>query len=150
MKKQNIILTFILIGLLLTVGCCKDEKCKKGKKDYREEWVGIYDCEEIYDLWRHAPDSPTGGIYSTEIYQTKVNVTAIDDSSLNLLESRTGRSYEMKVNINGYFLKPKTSSSDWGIYGNFISDSIYMSINPGHSLGRRMHSDYKGKKLKNK
>jgi len=111
--------------------------------DYRAKWVGSYDCEEEYSWWT-MPDNS-----GTALYQTVVDVNAVGDSTLRFLEHRGGKSYDAKVNSTGEFIKGKMHSSDYGVKGNFIGDSLDMIIIPGHGLGWSASSTYKGKKLKN-
>jgi len=145
MKKKLILVSLLIAILFAIVGCCKDGECKKDKKDYREKWVGTYECEENYSWWRltgiHTWTSTSGN----EIFQTIVVVTALDDSLLNFLGNRKGSSYEAKVDKNGFFFE--NFGLGGGMCGNFIVDSLYMEIANG-TQGSKYVSTYKGKKIK--
>ena len=133
--KKGIILIVLAIIAIGYISCKKE-------KDYRDKWVGAYECEEIYEYWFGADNQ------GTEVYQTNVVVTVKGDSLLEFLERRSGESYEAAVNSNGNFIKyfyPKGR-----IKGNFIGDSLYMQIIPVHGLGYYTELNFKGKKLKNK
>ena len=144
MKKEvNFKKLFVVVLAFIAIGCIS---CEKLKKDYREKWVGSYECEEESHWWRliSLPEPPymsdTSGM---EIFQTTVIVTAIGDSSLKFVENRRGKSYEERVNADGYFFK--SIGYFGGIKGNFINDSLYMVIASGMQ-GWRDNSTYKGKK----
>ena len=120
------------------------KKKEPHSSDYRYNWVGSYDCEEVYSWWFMSGES------GTEIYQTQVDVTAVGDSSLRIWESRWERTYETPVKSDGTFSYGTTRGHH--IDGNFIGDSIYMYIdpnNPGGPHGISVHSNYNGKKIKN-
>jgi len=124
--KKGIIL--IILAAVL-IGCVSCEKTK----DYRHKWVGTYECEERYGV-----GSGTSG---ENIYQTKVKVTMVGDSSLSFLENRNGDYYEAIVNNKGEFLKSGS------IRGYLTKDSLYLDIYrryPGYSYSLT----YKGKKIK--
>ena len=84
------------------------------------------------------------------MYQTKIDIISIEDSSLTISEKTRGESYEVKVNANGYFFKlnnqigPRLKAE-----GNFVGDSLQMRIQLARSQASNSHSIYKGKKIKN-
>jgi len=112
--------------------------------DYRNKWVGSYECEEIYHWWFISGES------GFEIYQTRVDVTATGGSSLKFVENRRGGSYDAKVNSTGNFVNDAKNHNDTYVRGNFIDDSIKLVITPSHGLGSSRTSTYNGKNLNNK
>jgi hypothetical protein len=124
--------------VLFTVMAC--EKPSKESKDYRDQWVGTYECEEIYSWWSVSSSS------GEKIFQTKVEIAAIGDSILKVAEIRNESSYKVEVNSKGEFIKQKNNAHDSYVSGNFIGESIYMTIIPSHGLGNGSNSEYKGKK----
>ena len=138
---------FMLILVVMAIGFISCEKPKPEEpKDYREKWVGSYECEEIYSWWKLI-GIPGGGFTDTSgttVYQTIVEVTAIGDSALNITE----RNYNIEVNIEGKFNKIFNGKGHIG--GCFIGDSLYMVITPNYGNAYSATSEYKGKKIKNK
>ena len=78
MKKRNTILVFLLAGLLLIVGCCKDEKCRKDARDYRANYIGDWDFV-VDRTWRINMDSGRDTFY----YLGKISL-GNTDSTLNI------------------------------------------------------------------
>jgi hypothetical protein len=145
MRTQYFFIVLAAVAVLFTA--CDPDKNHSEDKDYREKWVGSYECEEKYGFY------PLEGEMVEKTYQTKVEITVGGgDSILNFTENRNGQSYAAKVNSDGKFRKlmdhplPKPL-----IEGYFNNDSLYMTINfNGGALGYAEHSDYNGKKFKNK
>ena len=133
---------------------------KNGKKtatcfvsvDYRNKWVGSYDCEEE-DRWWYilGVDSNYHQIweYKMAIYQTIVDVNVINDSALRFLNRRTEEIEEVHVSATGYF-----NNRDWLIQGsfrgNFVGDSLYIYNKPRQGQGFGSASEYQGRKINNK
>ena len=137
-KLFAIILSIIAIGY---VSCTKPEK----EKDYREKWVGTYECEEIYFFGRGTSDNY---IVTEEMYQTSVIVTAKGDSILHFFYNRDGDGYEIKINKNGEFGEGVGYRKYMS--GNFYADSLSIHFLRGYSPAGRSTSDYKGRKHQNK
>jgi len=99
--------------------------------DYRNKWIGTYDCEE------------------GERIHVKVNVGIVGDSSLYLVEQgllqyQYGINHTVKINPDGKF--NLLSYRFENLTGYFYSDSIiikYINISPGGAGGIYQ---YKGKK----
>jgi len=147
MKKVNIFIVLAIIAICY-FSCEKPKPEPEPEPDYRDKWVGTYECEEVYSWWRRTgiPLRDTSG---TEIFHTIVDVTVIGDSMLKFIESRNRKSYETEVSVDGYFFKFEMGR-ELRVEGNFIGDSIYMYVIPPHGIGYSMSSNYKGKKNKNK
>ena len=140
MKTKKIFLILFFISTF--VACCKPEE---QEPDYREKWVGSYECEESYSVYSYTPGS--NGTTSYFYYQVVVKVTMKEDSLLVFTENRNQEDYDAKVNINGRFSYPGNLSS--GTSGNFIADSLHLYIGHDRTQGRSAHSAYEGKKIKN-
>jgi len=139
MKKELI----LIILAIMAIGYVSCEKPKE--KDYREKWVGTYECEEKYSWWLMSEES------GEEIFQTTVNITAIGDSTLKILENRTEKNYETKVSNTGDFIEHYPPSFVKPlIVGNFYIDSLNMTIYHSTALGYSSTSCYICKKLKDK
>ena len=134
-RKIKFLLLFAVIFGIIAVSCRKPEI------DYREKWVGVYECEEGYQWWMGAGDKFTSG---EEVYQIKLTVITKGDSILKLSENRNGDSYEIKIESDGGF-NEKGENSDI-IKGNFYGDSINIFILHSFSSGSGSSSNYKGKK----
>ena len=123
---------------------------KDGKKtvscsvnvDYRGKWTGSYDCEVNGSTWVL---DLNGGYTEYYTYQTEVTITAIMDSILLICDTEKDDSYEVKVNILGYFSAPQNHGSIQGTF--FETDSIKMSIMYGMQ-GFSVSKNFKGKKIK--
>ena len=156
MKKIKITLSLSAIAyMMITLS-----SCEKIIPDYREKWVGTYECEEICYSWvvYHQPDTiytpfdtiilPNTFVEKTIVYKTIVNVMAKNDSILEFLERRNEK-HEAKVDVKGNF-REFWNSNHCYMEGNFIRDSLYMTIVSGRGYGYYSESNYKGKKIKRK
>ncbi len=137
--KSPLLIAVIFDVMVIGVSCGKPEI------DYREKWVGVYDCEEKWKWWSGPAGQETSG---EEIYQIKLSVTTKGDSMLTLSEIRNEDSFEIKIECKGTFYE-KIGDSRY-ITGNFNRDSIYVYLFHGSSPGFGSRSNYKGKKEKNK
>jgi len=99
--------------------------------DYRTNWVGSYDCEEIR---------------TNKVYQTIIDVTAKEDSILYFFIRRWGSGGDAKVNIDGIFEEYFYS----GVFrGSFIGDSLNIHYFEQEGQGGPVHSAvFKGIKIK--
>lgn len=114
--------------------------------DYRAKWVGVYECEGIYELW----STSTGTIY-TDTFQTTVNVAIMEETKLKFLENKDEETYEAKVSVTGNFIGDVFyHGSVPKIRGSFSNDTLYMSIIHTSGLGAGSGVRYKGSKLKSK
>ena len=151
---------FMLILVVMAIGFISCEKPKPEEpKDYREKWVGSYECEEMYHvryLKEFLLDTLSGTVSRIDtsyciVYQSTINVTVVGDSSLNILENTREDSYEAKIDANGYFFKINDKVGPrLKVEGNFIGDSLYIIIRHYSENTFGATSEYKGKKLKNK
>jgi hypothetical protein len=97
MRTQHFFIVLAAVAVLFTA--CEKDKNHSEDKDYREKWIGSYDCKEEYRFY-----SDYG--YREETYQTKVDITVGGgDSVLKFTENRNGQNYEAKVNSDGKFCK---------------------------------------------
>ena len=139
MKKKH----FFFWATIVTICITLFSTCKKDKKDYRSQWIGSYDCEEIVGREVWLPDT----IYYIEyVFSTTVMVTIKEESSFKFWESRGERSYEAKICKDGTF----EEYDDHGrpvIDGYFVQDSLYMRICNLGALGGGGCANYKGNKL---
>ena len=138
-KHQKIISPLLIAVIFGIIGV----SCRKPEIDYREKWVGVYECEEIYYWWRGFGSQQITG---KEISQVNIAVTTKGDSVLTLLENKGGESYEIKIKSDGVF-NEKGGNCEF-IKGNFYGDSINIYILHGQNVGSGSSSYYKGKKQK--
>ena len=132
--------------MMLAVTAVGYISCEKTHK-----WVGTYECEEIYSWW-YQTKPPDGGwieVSGTEVFQTMVEITTVENSILNFSENRNGGSYEAKINSDGSFRECYGSGAKPLINGNLYGDSLNMTIYHTTALGAGSSSIYKGKKIKN-
>jgi hypothetical protein len=130
MKAQYLFMSLLTITAVLFT-TCKDI-------DYRDKWVGSYECEKI----RH------------EVQVVILDVTIKGDSTLYLIERELneyshGVKCDVKVNSDGYFKKIYDSIGSGSPYieGNFCKDSLFIYyIYPAQ--GSTVKINYKGKKIK--
>ena len=112
--------------------------CKKDKEDYRDKWVGTYDCER--------------GSFQKKVL---VDVTTKEDSVLHIEERglleedgyyRQGVRHDVKIDSEGNFTKI-SNGGNLSLSGYFYKDSIYILYvypAPGHTT----RFSYEGKKIK--
>ena len=136
-NARNIFLLVIFLGLVIF----GTTSCEKIPKFYLKKWIGSYDCEEVYSWWTMS------GSEGEQIYQTKVEVTAIGDCSLKITENRKNTSFEVIVKKDGSF---DGFSEQKQIDGNFNTDSLDMYLIWGRAQGFKDSSHFKGKKLNKK
>lgn len=137
MKKLLII---AIAGLLFT-------SCEKGEPDYREKFVGRYECTvDSYSF--HAPS----GDYSTETYLDTIEVGMAEDSMLTLLSVKDEYYFDYK---GGEFIVGNEGNfslhySDWEVrlYGCFFNDSIMINSKYNHKGLFGSEDLFKGKKIK--
>jgi len=120
-------------------------ECSVTVEDYRDKWVGSYDCELISIF---GTDSHT----YEQRYQTVVIITMLRDSMLYIEDSKYHYiDREIKVDCNGHF--PPNSIyngkylGEFLFNGKFANDSIYvhkLEISPG---GYGDELKYSGNKL---
>ena len=154
MKKGFIIIVLVILAILY-VSC--EEVRLEPEPDYRNKWLGIYECEEIYHVWHlteRLEDTVSGTVSWLDtsyniVYQTIINITLYGDSSLSISENKRGESYGAKLNTNDYFFKINNSiGPKFEVEGNFVGDSLYMRINLSRFHASSSFSTYKGKKIK--
>ena len=107
--------------------------------DYRNNWVGSYECEYIRSFHVNMTDDS----YSDTLQGIIAIVTIRRDSSLFIVGKEE---YDIKVNSDGSF-KGDIRGFE-GAFGNFGNDSIklnYVIISPGATSWR----SHNGKKIKN-
>jgi len=123
-----------LLAIILSIVAIRYISCERTKPpepDYREKWVGEYECEAVD---------------GSNVYQTLVSITAESDSMLKIFDK-----YNAKINIDGEFRFDFPYAPDGGGSGYFIDDSLNMSVYHRQGQGGPSWSThYKGKKLKNK
>lgn len=142
---------FSMVTLLLILGFSSCNNKEEEEPDYRDKWLGTYQCEEYLSVWRMTVDS-LGNFGDTTIYyqyQNTVQITAKGDSILQFFVKRNNSSYEAVVRSSGSFTRPPTSYGDLGIGGNFVGDSLYMYISYPHGHASSSSSSFEGKKVKN-
>ena len=130
--------------LVLAITAIGYISCEKPNPDYREKWVGTYECKKEF-----TSSYPPG---STGVSYPLVDVVAVADSMLNLTErdispnAMSGVHNNVKVNSDGSF--SKIDGNRPYIEGNFYKDSIKINYSNG-SAGGTITAYYTGKKLKN-
>jgi len=136
MKKEVILKQlWVIVLVIIAIGFISCEKPKS--KDYRDKWVGTYEC-----------------IKGSSLQQVNVDVIAKEDSLLNITERDIqghGIEHDVKVNSDGVFkrIPNEHESIKPHIDGNLYKDSLYILYiypTPGITVTIR----YEGKKLKNK
>ena len=128
---------FAIVLAITVIGACE----KPIEPDYREKWVGTYECEK----------KCTSSMYKdTIVFYPLVDVAAVGDSAINITE-RGASGYAMfdvhhdvTVNSDGSFvLRGRPSFS-----GNFHTDNLSLELY-NYTPGAKGYSYYTGKKLKN-
>ena len=143
MKKELIFKKlFVLVLAIIAIGyvsCKKPESEPKPEPDYREKWVGSYECER---RWAYLSRDDSGTILIVErLSQSIVNVVEKGDFILNFSQKGTKINYDAKVNTDGSFRDYYGLVAT--IHGNFIDDSLFMTINDRDTI---QMGEYKGKK----
>jgi len=130
----------LMILAIMAIGYVSCEKPKE--KDYRDKWVGSYECEEIY-TWCSGPIDTV----HTKIYKTNVIVTAKNDAWIVFCVNRNEKRYGANVNEDGSFNEINDIEPRY-INGIFHADSLNMTIVHSYSPGHSNISYFKGKKQK--
>lgn len=127
---------FIIVLAIMVIGFVSCEKPQK-EKDYREKWIGSYDCEK----------------YSDKPCTIDVTIVLESDSLLHITE-RDVELYNMhqvkhdfKVNGDGRLSKIDNEYKP-SITGNIYSDNIFLKLTVA-TPGMTSSTYYTGKKLKN-
>jgi len=129
-KLLAIVLTSIAIGY----GSC----VKPQEPDYREKWVGEYECER---RWAYLSKESDTIIIVECVSQNIVVVRMKGDFILNFSQKGTEMNHDAKVNADGSFFDYSLISI---IVGEFFGDSLFMT-NYGDTM---VCGEYKGKKNK--
>ena len=137
MKTQRFFY-FLIITVLFSA-------CKK-EIDYRDKWIGTYECEEIYS-YSFGPGGDPNSSSGREIYQVKVVVKAKGNNFVDFFMNRNEKHYEANISEDGSFDK-FNDTEPHSINGNFHADSLNMTIVYSYSAGHSRVSYFKGKKQK--
>ena len=140
MKKKLILMMLIIIGVGY-ISCRKPTE--EDSKNYREKWIGIYECE------KHVSHIRLGVVI--------VDVTMVGDSLLNITERSLGygrHRLECDVKVNGdggigYSNNWDTLPST--INGSFYTESLFLRsvyAVPNMDTIAFLIDIYNGKKLK--
>ena len=110
-KHQKIISPLLIAVIFGIIGV----SCRKPEIDYREKWVGVYECE--YE---------NGGIEENIL----VDVISIGDSMLNISDRRSYSEWvivehDVTVKSDGSF---KGEAILQSVDGKFYKDSIYVRV----------------------
>ena len=136
LKFKRVKHVFAIVLAITVIGACE----KPIEPDYREKWVGTYECEkkQIFSVFK-----------DTFVSYPLVDVVAVRDIAINITERGTSSDamfdvhHDVNVNSDGSFdFRGRTSFS-----GNFHTDSLFLELYD-YTLGLRGHSYYTGKKLK--
>ncbi|MDR2009371.1 MAG: hypothetical protein LBQ22_02685 [Bacteroidales bacterium] len=133
-NKKFTLCIVTMIVIMLALGACKKNK------DYRDKWIGTYECEKIH----------------FEEQVVIVDVITEGDSFLKITERNIdeythGVKCDVKVNDDGIFEKiyDHNGIERPRIDGNFREDSLfiyYFDYSPNSTI----NINYKGKKVKSK
>ena len=153
LKHQKIISPLLIAVIFGIIGV----SCRKPEIDYREKWVGVYECEVSNHTSSGNPI--TGETYTHDtVYKAIVDVASIGDSILHIEErdlldewgDANGLRNNVKVNTDGSFkiVVDDNSSSNLYIDGYFNKNGIYIGYRTW-SPNVTVLINYEGKKLKN-
>ncbi len=152
-KIKSPLLIAVIFGVMV-IGV----SCGKPEIDYREKWVGVYECEVSDQSSSGNPVTGETYFYDT-VYKSIVDVVAIGDSILHIEERdlldewgyyANGVRHDVKVNTGGSFKRvvDENSSSSPYVEGYFNKNGIYIEYRDG-SPNVTILISYEGKKLKN-
>ena len=137
------LLLFVIVFGVMAIGCIScDKPITEEPEDYREKWVGSYECEEIWGYL--STEDPDTIVIREQVLQVIIDVKAKGDFIFNFSQKGTDMSYDVKINTDGSFWD--YSSFIPAIQGYFVDDSLFIDII--HRNTKEGRSDYKGKKRK--